>query len=939
MNFVLKTAKFLLIYTLMSLLFLLSAQLIKTNLVFAEEATESGTFDLNPTQKDPAEYNILPLILDRNLGNSDTYAALLTNMVSDQGYEAHCAQKEWLIDVTAWGDIVDYFAEFPNTPRYFSGTSPQYVNFESARIPLLRGMEDGELTDKNDSFEGMFGANLQTVFSELDYVNATGVAGRLLSSYWQCFYKKNNLDVIGELCSKFFINCFLNREVAIEANPSLNIPSANLDYLRIKERLDEMRPDLASASRVERNSAICIDLYPDDDSEEQVESEKIALNRAAIEKVKFDLDNLYRLAFLVLVPRQTPVNNKLEFLQTDGGKHEKDAPIFIAFKIPEFATNKSRILDNVDSLELTKFVLQSHEQNLADYEEQNWQRELLIGAAAQANSWPESEKTIQCAGMPQCKRSNDNMLENALIDIINGAEPVCHTDAISVIELENPDEELNIADIVNTNDLHFEKAGDLFTPAIKYFDDTARNPYKNNPLNNLNNRLLDRLDSKAETNFSWNITVTSPNVDAGEKVSVKAYLVLPMGETVKDVNKSFGIFWNRDVLFELVKTNVLVDMDDKTGAIPKYYTIKNANVGFSDSDSYSWKTNCRFEPDPSGATDYYGNPILIEVCDQKTFGVTVSGKPDDPLLFPDFGLGWFIRKIQTTIRSTADDAYKYVASCQRVEDLFLGRCAGRFPGELEGICEGEAFSKVTGLPDYSGIPDVAHNDFINYVSPAVTAELMDIYGQVEASTGIPCEIVAGIHWIEGSMSPIQSLFDGGGLRGSLLEDAIAAMEHLKSKMGMIGRPADQVQLDYQTLLMGLARYNGPGNGNCTSNHLGEERPTRWREAGNCPVSMEGDDHIYPVNWIDNRHQEMDLIFCMDTVEFTCNRAATSADADLIRARYTAVMGRPPTEKFIQDALARCFMGGTSVCADTSHKYPLFQRLGVLTTAMILYNNR
>ncbi len=905
--------------------------------VFAQEATNSSTLNLNPEQKDPAAYNILPLILDRNMGNSDIYAALLSNMVSDQGYEAHCASREWLIDVNAWGDIVDYFTEFPNTLRYFSGTSPQYLNLENARIPLLRGMEDSESTDKNDSFEGMFGANLQEAFTDDDYLNATGITGRLLSSYWQCFYKKNNLDVIGELCDKFFINCFLNKEVEIEANASLGIPSANFDYLGIKERLDNMRPDLAGASRSERNSAICKDLYPEEESPALAET--LALNRAAIQKVSFDLDNLYRLAFLVLVPKQTPVNNKLKFLQTDGGSYEKDAPIFIAFKIPEFATNKSRILNNVDSLELTKLVLQNHAQNVQDLDNQNWERELLIGAAAKANSWPESEKTIQCAGMPQCERSSDNMLENALIDIINGAEPSCSVEAVSIIDLEDPETEITVEDIVNTNDIHFEKAGDLFTPATKYFDDTARNPYKNNPLNN---ELLDRLDSEAETNFSWDITVSNPIVDAGEKVQVKAYLVLPIGENVKDVNKSLGIFWNRDSLFQLIKNNVLVDMEGKTGAIPKYYTIKNSNAAYSDSDGFSWQTNCRLEPDPDGAVDALGNPVYIQVCDDKAFGVTTAGRPEHGLLFPDFGLGWFIRKIQTTIRSTADDAYEYVASCERVEDLFLGRCKGA-QGKLEATCEGLAFSKVEGLPNYEEIPEIALNDFSAYVVPKVTSELIDVYGQVEATTGIPCEIAAGIHWMEGGMSPDQSLLDGGPLRGSLLEDATIAMEHLKDKMGMNGLPPEQVQLDYETLLMGLARYNGPGNGNCTSDYTGQERPTRWRLAGYCPVSMEGDDHIYPVNWIDDRHQEMDLIFCMDTVEFTCNRPSNTDDAEKIRNRYFDVMGRYPTDDFVERAIRLCFKdGGGTVCNATdtngnTNKYPLFQRLGVLTTAIIMYN--
>ncbi len=912
--------------------------------VFAQESTASGTFDLNPEKRDPATYNILPLVLNPGMASS-AHDDLLSNMVLDQGYEAHCAQKEWLIDASVWGDVVDYFAEFPDSPRLFSGTSPQYVDFDKARIPLLRGMEDGELTDKNDSFEGMFGANLQKTFTALDYENATGVAGRLLSSYWQCFYKKNNLDVIEELCSKFFINCFLNREVKIEGNPALNIPTANLDYLNIKKRLDDLRPELSSGSkeeRTEKNSTICGDLYPEGATTSSADAETLALSRAAIEKVNFDLDNLYRLAFLVLVPRQSSSDGQLQFLQTNGGIHDKDAPIFIAFKIPEFATNKSRTLDNVDSLELTKAVLQSHDLNVQDFADQNLARESLAEAAIEANSWSENEKTIKCAGMPQCQRSQDNVLENVLVDIINGAEPSCDVEAIGVVELDDPDSDLHIEDIINTNDLTFEKAGDLFTPAIKYFDDTARNPYKNNPLNT---KLLDRLESKTETNFSWNITVSSPGLSLNndDKIKVRAYLVLPMGENVKDVNKAFSIFWNRDTLFELVKNNVVVDMEGKTGAIPKYYTIKNSNVNYSSSDAYTWKTNCRLEPDPSGAVDPLGNPIYIEICDEKTFGVTVAGKPENPILFPDFGLGWFIRKIQTTIRSTTEEAYKYIASCERVEDLFLGRCRGRMPGELEATCEGLAFEKIEGLPEFSGIPEVAKSNFETYVSSRVTEELVSVYGQVEADTGIPCEIVAGVHWIEGGMNPNQSVFDGGALRGTLLEDATAAMEHLKGKMGIEGVAPDQVQLDYEKLLMGLARYNGGGNGNCTfDSFLNQERPTRWRAAGYCPVSLEGDDHIYPANWLDDKHQEMDLIFCMDAVEFTCNRAAQASDSNDIIDRYTAVMGRSPSAEFVSSALTNCFMGGVACNPDTTNnnttKYPLFQRLGVLTTAIIMHNS-
>ena len=67
---------------------------------------------------------------------------------------------------------------------------------------------------------------------------------------------------------------------------------------------------------------------------------------------------------------------------------------------------------------------------------------------------------------------------NALIDIINRAEPVCHTEAISVMELENPSTDLTIDDIVNTNDLNYERAGDLFTQLLNILMTPLATPIK-----------------------------------------------------------------------------------------------------------------------------------------------------------------------------------------------------------------------------------------------------------------------------------------------------------------------------------------------------------------------------------------------------------------------------------------------------------------------------
>ena len=913
-----------------------------------ETATNSGTFDLNPEQKDASEYNLLPLILDGGVTlDSGTKTSLLVNMIEDQGYEAQCAQQEWYIEPSVWGSIQEYFARY-ETAVTFSGSDVYHVDLESARIPLLRGMEAGTLTDKNDSFEGMFGANLQTIFSEDDYTNASGVSTRLLSSYWQCFYKKNNLDVIDELCDKFFNQCFLNKEVELLADPDLGIPASTFTYLGIKKRLDELiednHPDLIDVTQEEKNAVICSDLYGNEQTELDVATmADLNLSRAAIERVNLDLDNLYRLGFLVLVPSQSKASNKFSFSGSRNVGYDKDDPVFVAFKMPEFGTNKSRLLNNFDSLELTKMVLQSQEQNEQDLADQNQFRSQLLETTQNLDR-RSLTNTIRCTD-GQCA----DPLPGAIIDIINATAPQCNVDTVSVIDLTGGEEKADLTKIIEADDVNLERAGDIYTPADPLIDDgTARELYKTSIFNSnqTNEELVNTIPVTDDSHgFSWQITIGNVNPDMGDKVKVRAYLVLPMGETIKDVNKSLGVFWSADTILDLVKSNVLVDMNDKTGAIPKYYTLKGSDIRFSDSASHVFDTECEEKPiigeDGEYVLDEFGEIVTETICQQQTFGVNVTDSRDEEILFPDFGLGWLIRQIQTTIRSTTDYAYDYIASCNRVEDLFLGRCAGVRGGQLAARCDGQAFAKVTGLPEYSDIPNQAKSYFSEFIVPKITPELVEAYGQAQAATGIPCEIIAGIHYIEGGMSPEQSVFDGAKtLRGgNLAADATAAMEHFKDKLGQSGVAPAQVELNFENLVQALSDYNGGGNANCSSNDSGY-RPTRWRNNGWCPADFYGDDHIYPLSWIDEEHLEMDLIFCKDSVEFTCNRPAQESDREAIRNRYEQVMGSVPSEDFITNAMEVCFEGPYSnACAavatnNNQNKYPAFAKPGVLTIAII-----
>lgn len=149
-----------------------------------------------------------------------------------------------------------------------------------------------------------------------------------------------------------------------------------------------------------------------------------------------------------------------------------------------------------------------------------------------------------------------------------------------------------------------------------------------------------------------------------------------------------------------------------------------------------------------------------------------------------------------------------------------------------------------------------------------------IYEQAGSQTELPWQLLATIHYLEGgcgsgslvsgraigenepdigSCSSADSgpgkpipLPGGGCGFSSQLESAIYAGNHLKGKIG-------KAPETFEDLVKALGRYNGIGNANCG----------RVPEYPNCPPFFENEDHIYPMNWFDARHDRMYLVYCAD----------------------------------------------------------------------------
>lgn len=155
--------------------------------------------------------------------------------------------------------------------------------------------------------------------------------------------------------------------------------------------------------------------------------------------------------------------------------------------------------------------------------------------------------------------------------------------------------------------------------------------------------------------------------------------------------------------------------------------------------------------------------------------------------------------------------------------------------------------------------------------------LIDAYKQAETATEVTWQILAGLHFREGSLNPNTSLVSGrpigenepdivrgggcsstytpgepvalpGGGCGfrTFTDSAIYAANHFKGKNG------GNTPGSFTELAKSLSYYNGGGNSNCNK--------TPYQ---NCPAQFIGDDDTYVMNYFDAPHEEMYIVYCAD----------------------------------------------------------------------------
>ena len=670
-------------------------------------------------QKSLNDYLTIPLILQPQRyapGLENKVGELLYNMVVDQGYEVSCASPDLYVTPEAVGKLMDYFSDEKNTrwPHdllYLSGTGNHKLDMTEANIPMYRGSEASDLTRKTSSYEGYFGVISQEeafteYTSEYPEVKA-GVINNLLTPAQQCLVKMDNMRAARDLCEKLE-----DPELC-----ALHEPIADTNYYLYSTPLQESQGEQSLLNQIESwmnsDAAIgCEELSGNHKSSYPMSYSDFEQVKEALKQTPIDLDKVYRYAFVIVSPQQNPdetCDGKEDYFwylnnhQFPGSailcppgnyiNRPKRVPLFIAIKIPTIATNEIRSLSLKNSASLTAdtlttpdvqkegkrnkdffFNANNKDSSLPDQRESFLDNIMNIKNTIWDNG-TEEEKLgliINCEGMPQCQGAHDSaVLRLALVHLVNGSNMTCKAPDFStsndpmeiVYDRDNPLPHGSV-----------EQARTIGTRALVTQDASRKffEMYFNVEEDSVGDH---RWDWRLELDRSKASAIAGGSGDSVISESVLVHIVAPLGTELSYIESRLASFFTRDQLETMIEENTLVDTENATGGIARYFGFSNIKFGFDDSvgvEHYP-HVDCPYNvnpytmlPDPA-----YGR------SDCTTAGVKLSDN-NVGLFIKGAKLGWFIRQLQLSVTqmTSMNDAYNYFASCERIEDLFLGRCGG-----------------------------------------------------------------------------------------------------------------------------------------------------------------------------------------------------------------------------------------------------------------------
>lgn len=682
----------------------------------------------------PNDYITIPLILEpekyANTEGSMLVKKLLWNMVVDQGYEVKCASPELTISATALGNMIDYFSEGTDWPAFnrfghqvlaVESQSDYDLDLRRSIIPMYRDLEE-KSPGKTASYEAFFGTLDPNEVSSVDTgdgVLHTGVINNLLKPSQQCMIKLDNLKVAKNLCERL-------------ENPefcSLHFKIPKSKYYLYSTDLQESSGQKSLLTAIEswmsNNSGVgCSELMNPYDSRYTIDRSEFTDIQDAVLKMSIDLEYVYRYAFIVLSPLQDVDKWCYMNLQKEDhfwflNNHEqpyvdlclkehvvnttKRIPSFVAIKIPTLATNEIESLSLKNSASLTANTLEKlsqQDKKLEILEKKSRQQFLEEIIKVKEEVWDckgfdycdelRLGLVVDCQGMPTCEgvHGTGTELRLALVHMINGSKQTCSGNTF--FTSDNPDEIFTGKDNPIPHG-YVEAVTAIGNPAIQ--DVSGLVPGMGDLIGNPQRLFLQKYFNVGESSvhnklWQWKLELREQQArdildGHGEEYdiiseSVRIHIIAPLGTELNYIESRLAGLFTEANLKKMVENNIMADAEAKSGNIARFFPIPRTDMGFNDQGiHYFSDEDCEYKKDEFG-----NDTTEKEKC--KVAGVKLSD--DNVGLFIEGAtLGWLIRQIQLGINkdSSINNAYSYLASCKRIEDLFLGRCGGTGAGDQD----------------------------------------------------------------------------------------------------------------------------------------------------------------------------------------------------------------------------------------------------------------
>lgn len=174
------------------------------------------------------------------------------------------------------------------------------------------------------------------------------------------------------------------------------------------------------------------------------------------------------------------------------------------------------------------------------------------------------------------------------------------------------------------------------------------------------------------------------------------------------------------------------------------------------------------------------------------------------------------------INNRAQDTMHLLQNCWTVPEKLQNspRCKlALVDNSNKETCDGKLFQQM--FPSLEPVSSKGESVY-SQVKGQVTEGDLQAYAEAEKQTGVPCEVLAAIHYREGDNDESKDLQSGGDLGGrSLTESAVQAANELLAK---VGGKLDSIE----NLMRALSWYNGGGNANCQA-----------MNSADCPYAVNG----------------------------------------------------------------------------------------------------